>query len=1096
MNEDVMLADSYMIRRQDAAAEDALSYLRSAKKPATPAVPHNTTEAAPAEAPSGVMDKVGAVAKDIGKGLVETPRAVYRGAVGAVNEALDLADAAGQWVESATGMGGLEVSADGVRMLSAEQLEAKRAAGEDLASKMRLPQVDAPESTTGGIVAGATQFLTGFAAAGAALRGTKAAAALGQWGTSMAAGAVADATVFDEHQARLSNLIEQYPALKNPVTAYLKADPTDSVAEGRFKNALEGLGLGVVTHGMGLAVGAVRKAIQARNLDAETALKARTPEAEVDTVTMGPKAPPPEMKPLGDPTAPKITDAPADKAGAWLEMPGATEGKAININLARLDTPDDVKAAIDKTAKVYATEIDEARRGVVTQQQTMQLADEMGLTVDDLMARRQGQAFNAEEALAARRMLASSATNLVALAKKAQGVGATEVDMLAFRRSLSVHAAIQQQVSGMTAEAGRALAQFRIMATAGDAQTRAIREMLDLAGGAKEAQELAAKVAVLDTPEGIATFVRQAQKATTKDMLMEAWINGLLSGPATHVVNNLSNSLVALWQMPERYLASQIRRATGGQGVEQGEAMAQMFGLVKGARDGFSLAWQAFRTGEPSDAMAKVEAQKYRAITAENLGLSGAPGYLADLLGEAIRLPGRALMASDELFKAIGYRMELNALAFRTAASEGLKGDAFTKRAASILASPPQSVSMGAQDAARYQTFTKPLGPAGTMITAGMNKLPGARLIFPFIRTPTNIMKFVGERTPLAPLSAAVRADIAAGGARRDLALAKISTGSLAMAVAADASMEGHITGGGPTDPGLKAALYRTGWQPYSVKVGDTYYSYNRLDPLGWLLGASADMAEIAGHLNEPEADELAASLVMAVSNNLVNKTYLQGFSTIVGAFNQMSPESGAARGEKVLARFAGTLIPSGAAALERTLDPAMRDAQGMLDAIKARTPGYSETLPPVRNLWGDPVYLSGGLGPDIMSPIYTSTNKGSAIDDEIVRLGLSLSMPTRTLDEVELSPEEYGRYVQLAGNEAKDPGTGLGLKEALEQVIQSPDYQMASDGPDGMKSLIIRKYVQAYRALAKAQLQAEYPELQAQLAIREFDKLEALQSD
>jgi hypothetical protein len=816
----------------------------------------------------------------------------------------------------------------------------------------------------------------------------------------------------------------------------------------------------------------------------------------IDIADPGPAAPPPEMKPLGDPTKPKITEASVDEAEGWLKMPGATEGKAINVNLARLDTPDDVKAAIDTTAKVYAGEIDEARRGIVTQQQTTQLADELGMTVDDLMSRRKGQAFNAEEALAARRMLASSATNLVTLAKKAQGVGASEVDMVAFRRSLSVHAAIQQQVSGMTAEAGRALAQFRMMASAGDAQTRALREMLELSGGAKEAQDLARMVSVLDTPEGIATFVRQAQKATTKDMVFEAWINGLLSGPATHVVNNLSNAMVAAWMVPERALAAQFRRLTGGQGVQVGEATAQMYGLVKGARDGFALAWQAFRTGEPSDAMAKIEAQKYRAITAENLNLSGAPGYLADLLGEAIRLPGRALMASDELFKAIGYRMELNALAFRTAAGEGLQGDAFAKRAAGVLTNPPETVSMAAQDAARYQTFTKPLGPAGTMITAGMNKLPGARILFPFVRTPTNILKFVGERTPLAPLSAAVRADIAAGGARRDLALAKISTGSLAMAVAADAAMSGNITGGGPTDPGLKAALYRTGWQPYSIKVGDTHYAYNRLDPLGWFLGAAADMSEIAGHLDEPEADELAASLVMAVSNNIVNKSYLQGFSTFIGAFSQMSPESGAARGERVLARFAGSLIPSVAASIERELDPAMRDAQGILDAIKARTPGYSDTLPPVRNLWGEPVHLSGGLGPDIMSPIYTSSDKGSAIDEEIVRLGLSLSMPTRTLDEVELQPEEFSRYVQLAGNEAKDPGTGLGLKEALEQVITSPEYLQASDGPDGMKALIIRKHVQAYRALAKAQLQQEFPELEGQMMIRQFDKLEALQGE
>ena len=40
------------------------------------------------------------------------------------------------------------------------------------------------------------------------------------------------------------------------------------------------------------------------------------------------------------------------------------------------------------------------------------------MTVENLLSRRQGQAFNAEEALAARQILASSGEQLMALAKK------------------------------------------------------------------------------------------------------------------------------------------------------------------------------------------------------------------------------------------------------------------------------------------------------------------------------------------------------------------------------------------------------------------------------------------------------------------------------------------------------------------------------------------------------------------------------------------------------------------------------------------------------------------------------------------------------
>lgn len=80
----------------------------------------------------------------------------------------------------------------------------------------------------------------------------------GQIGQAAAIGAGADVLAFDGHDARLSDLIQNNPltgdALGNSVNGYLASDPNDSEAEGRFKNAIEGLGIGavadVVFHGV------------------------------------------------------------------------------------------------------------------------------------------------------------------------------------------------------------------------------------------------------------------------------------------------------------------------------------------------------------------------------------------------------------------------------------------------------------------------------------------------------------------------------------------------------------------------------------------------------------------------------------------------------------------------------------------------------------------------------------------------------------------------------------------------------------------------------------------------------------------------------
>lgn len=113
--------------------------------------------------------------------------------------------------------------------------------------------IDAPETTAGSVSEGIAQFGAGFVGAGKFLKLKK----LGElgWKGKAAAGAikggVADFVVFDPHQERLSNIVEDFnPATKDAWYTYLAADPDDSAAEGRFKNVIEGLGLGVAAEGV------------------------------------------------------------------------------------------------------------------------------------------------------------------------------------------------------------------------------------------------------------------------------------------------------------------------------------------------------------------------------------------------------------------------------------------------------------------------------------------------------------------------------------------------------------------------------------------------------------------------------------------------------------------------------------------------------------------------------------------------------------------------------------------------------------------------------------------------------------------------------
>jgi hypothetical protein len=114
------------------------------------------------------------------------------------------------------------------------------------------------------------------------------------------------------------------------------------------------------------------------------------------------------------------------------------------------------------------------------------------------------------------------------------------------------------------------------------------------------------------------------------------------------------------------------------------------------------------------------------------------------------------------------------------------------------------------------------------------------------------------------------------------------------------------------------------------------------------------------------------------VAQNVTSKTYLSGLAEFFDVMSSVSadPENNNTRAQAWIERLAGTVVPSGVAQLERTLDPGLSATNGIIEKIKSRLPGYSDDLPPRRNIFGEPIILSGGLGPDIMSPIYKSTDK------------------------------------------------------------------------------------------------------------------------
>jgi len=563
--------------------------------------------------------------------------------------------------------------------------------------------------------------------------------------------------------------------------------------------------------------------------------------------------------------------------------------------------------------------------------------------------------------------------------------------------------------------------------------------------------------------------------------VQEVWINSLLSSPSTQLVNFLSGVLTAALRPAEFYTSALVGAARRDpERLTFSEANSRLIGSIAGTIEALKVGTKAFVKPESVvDSMTKLELRKQKSI----------PG----MFGEIVRAPGRLLVATDTAFKAAAYRQEIYGLAMRKAQKEGLSGVQAWQRVGDLVkrhsddptTSPiGKDVNLKAMDVGRYQTFTRELGETGRGIQSFINRNPYWRFLLPFVRTPVNIVKYAGERTPLGFMSKEFKEKLAKGGAEKDEVLGRLLFGSSVMTTVGFLAGSGNITGAGPTEPNKKRALLATGWRPYSIKIGDSYYSYNRFEPVGILFGIAADMQEIGNYVfnesekneeNELELDRLATMLMGSVTNNLTNKTFLSGISSAIQVITDPSRY-----GDRFVQRFTGSFVPTVFAHASQYDDPALRDARNVTDNFLSRLPflGYNKELPARRDIFGDIRTRDQGLGISTFSPIRLSAMRNDPVYNEFYKIGLYPSTPTRKVRNVSLEPKEYEELLALQNK--------LKTKERIQQIIESPGYQNL---PEYRKTEILKKTLKDAQSLARSILFSTNKRLQKEYIKQEREK-------
>lgn len=999
-----------------------------------------------------------------------------------------------------------------------------------------------------------SQFAAGFIGAGKFLKAAKLLQGAGKSlviGRGMAQGALADFTVFDAHEARLSNLVQSSPTFANPITEYLAADPKDGDIEGRFKNTIEGMALGAVGESLVTIVKGIRASRAAKTVAAaEDAVIKLTEELEAIIAKSGKSA-----DELAKSVEAVVTGDTKELAEAVAEAGGKVELNVHGVDAAA--AKETVEAVAEHTLDATASSVSPAMKASMTRSRLK--PEEFSKTLEDGITAANGKdmselmegrfligngkrlEFNTIEEATLHAEHATAVWDKTLLGKGQETFRSVLDGSQEFLRFLGVDDLLDSAAKDrawMKNMTSRVLAYKEVAQSAGE-EILDIRRLINLHGETPELLErlstasriyqdlsLSAKdmitgsarttsagritpryldgdvlADVLAAAEGnleqVAKVINMSRSRRTFSTIQELVINGLLSGPKTHLVNVSGNFLKSILMPVDKMLGGAM---TADKQMMQ-EGVSTLFSLHKYLGESWIAARKAYLTGDNildaghkiMDAssrhpimttFSRIEKDMLTKLKAAGKDVSGGLPPWMELQARFrsfIGLPSRALLTMDEFFKQINYRANITGKLTAEGMAKNLDSNALAEFVENGMRNAFDEAGRGIDASAlRYgqeATWTQTLKDGayfnvGEGVTNMVNTVPAMRLVIPFIKTPTNLIHDFVAHTPGLNLTTKRFHDaMREGGEAKAHALGAMATGSMLWISAISLAMSGKITGGYPKDPASRQAWIDSGIEPYSFRLGDTYLSFAKLDPFSTFFGIAADYAEYSRNWEDASKGNWASGALAALSYNIMSKSYLTGLTDIMAAASDTSVDSKAM--QKYLQRSTTMFIPysSGLRFTRQLTDDPMREVRSIFDAMLNTIPGISSSLPERR---------SWITGKGVSNNVFWGTHKNDLVTNEIARLGdnLSIGAPGRTLKGVELNSAQYSRLCELQGTIKLG---GVTQHERLERLMKSTAYDMGRKrfqdmpGNEGnQRTKMVEQIVRAYREAAQKSILRE----------------------
>lgn len=599
--------------------------------------------------------------------------------------------------------------------------------------------------------------------------------------------------------------------------------------------------------------------------------------------------------------------------------------RAPEVNLSKLDISSKGKELIRQTAEEIKPKLSEIIGSPLTNKEVIDHAQFTSQTFKKAVSREQTKDWTVA---------------LTATRQKLAAMAETGVVDREFIETL-------QTVRSVASDAGRKLQSFAIEAKPAEITLKQymIENMLDLGAKAEDLIK-AAEGVNFDNINEAAKFYRKFIKPSARELADVLRYNSMLSSPLTHIVNIASNLINTTVVAP-------IEKAVAG-GVDFLSATAT--GKAQKHFAGESGVYLKAYAGAIKEASDKFIEVMRGTSPVSNLDLRNIPLYpeggVKGAAEKTLSVPMKLLEGMDQFFMTLGNAAETASLKYKEANTA--------------------EIAQQASKSAAYRVFRQELFPdgQGTLLNAvdtltqqlfqlrnSKNPIVGwtARLTVPFVQTPMNIFKQGLEYSPAGYFTMI-------GAADKSAQLSKALMGSAVAATTALYAANGRLSWAEPTVETERNAFRDAGKQPYSIKIGDNWVSYQKLPPT--LAFPISMIALTHDAMKQQKLDESTGEMILRsfakYAQFMSDQSYAKSFGDLLGALS--GSESDMAR---LASNYPQQFVPFRALTgwlarltddVQRKPDPDGTFIEKQVQLLMMNYPGLSKNVPARMNEEGEEI--------------------------------------------------------------------------------------------------------------------------------------------